>query len=214
MKNIQVISLGDNCFARYIVTKAGIKPSKSQRELSMPFDLAVHFTKYVPWLIKHRFRGYLRGFVFNQKENVYTVHIRKHLFRKRHNVAWLNHDTDLQGNIKLLKLRYKNRIKSFYDVLKQNQTFMFVQNVSSPYNVQPLIDVLDKIVKNYYLVLLDISGTMQDVYKKDNVKIIHCPYPYQGYIWYDEHQRNSPDGVEFEHNVVKELKKIYKEIKK
>ena len=213
MKKIRVISLGDNCFARYIVTKAGIKPTKDDGELSMPFDLAVHFPRYIPWLIKHHFRGYLKGFVFNAKDNVYTVFVRKHLFGKKHYVAWLNHDTDIQGDIQKLQERYIKRIKNFYNALTANAVFLFVQNVGTPYDAHELIDVLDDMVDDYYLVLLDVTGKMTDMYNRKNVKIIHCPYPHENYIWYDSEQRNKPDGIKFENDIVKELQTFYEKIK-
>lgn len=41
-KKYEIISLGQNCLPRTILTRWNIKPSKAQGELSCPFNLVKH----------------------------------------------------------------------------------------------------------------------------------------------------------------------------
>ena len=47
--------------------------------------------------------------------------------------------------------------------------------------------------------------------KEANLQIISCPYPYAGYMWFDNEQRNAPQGQKFEEYVVKRIQSFFKE---
>lgn len=210
MKNFYVISLGMHCAARYFVTKAGIKPTKANGELSMPFDLAVHWPEHIPFLIKHRFRGYVRNMKFCPQENVFNVYMRKSLFGHPVKVAWLNHDRDLDGDVKKCRKRYRDRIKNFLHAVKSGRPILFVQVVEGAYDPTELLHVLQQCTAGMFRVLfLDVSGTM----KCDDarVSVIRCPYPWKGYVWYDEGQRNSLEGRRFEDTMCAEIRRYFDE---
>lgn len=139
VKNNRIISLGTNCATRYFLTKAGIKPAKDQGELSMPFDLAIHFPRYIPYLIKTKFKKYLSGIMFDEKTKNFKISLKKHWWNKKQNVAYLNHDNDLGKDVSKIRLRYKNRIQNFLTVLNSKEKLFFVQSLESPYNPMKLL---------------------------------------------------------------------------
>lgn len=63
--------------------------------------------------------------------------------------------------------------------------------------------------KDFHFLILDFSGKMIPV-KNSKMTLVSCPYPYKGYIWFENKCRNSKKGIQFESNVIKKLKDFFK----
>lgn len=211
-KDYQVIILGTTCFARYIATKAGLKPTKVEGELSMPFDLAVHFPKSIPDIISSNFKNYLKDIRKNE-EGIFEFYYKRTILSKPKKIAWLNHDNDLNGDKNKLIERYQRRIKNFQEAIKKDIPTIFVQSCDFGYEPNKLIKVLKKKrgQKPYSVIFIDIGNNL-NITPQKNIYTVKVEYPFKDYIWYSEEHRNTLEGQAFENNIVEDLKEIFNEL--
>lgn len=205
-REFQVITLGTTCFARYIVTKAGIKPTKEEGELTMPFDLAVHLPEFIPQIIASNFKGYLKDIRIDSN-GIFEIFYKSSFLSKPKRLAWLNHDNDLKGDKTKLIERYSKRIENFLLAINKNEPTIFVQACEYSYNHGKLIEVIQKIrgAKPYKLLFIDIGSNL-GINPYNNIETIEADYPYSNYIWHEDAHRNSSEGVVFENIMIHNIK--------
>lgn len=150
--NYYVVSLGNSCLSRALLTAAGIKPRRFYGEVSCPFDL--YFStdiKRTIELIKNDFSD----------------------FFKNVDIDAFPHDGYLTLNN--FKVRYKKRIKNFLDIQKSNKIVYYVY---SNYNEIPSIED----ITNLYKVIKSKRGAkpfkfiLLTSHKIDMQEIIQIPY--------------------------------------
>lgn len=208
-RELQVITLGTTCFARYIVTKAGIKPTKEEGELTMPFDLAVHLPDFIPQIIASNFKGYLKDIRIDSN-GIFEFFYKSNVLSKPKRLAWLNHDIDLKGDKTKLIQRYSKRIDNFIAAINKDKPTVFVQACEYSYNHRKLIEVIHKIrgSKPHKILFIDIGSNL-GIVPYNNIETIEVNYPHSNYIWYEDAYRHSPDGVLFENEIIRNIQRIY-----
>ena len=60
----EIVSLGTNCLPRTVLTRGNIKPSKSDGELSCPFDLVSHPLETIVHCLETNFNDYFDDLFF------------------------------------------------------------------------------------------------------------------------------------------------------
>jgi hypothetical protein len=209
-KKVQVITLGTTCFARYIATKAGLKQSREQGELTMPFDLAVHDPELIPEIITTEFKWYLNDIRKNE-EGIFELYYKKNFLCKSKRLAWLNHDMDLKGNAVSFNERYNRRVENFQAAIIIDTLTVFIQSCEYGYDTSKIINILTKKRrgKPSCFIFIDIGCNLK-VKAGDNIFLVKTKYPFKDYIWHLDEHRNSCEGQEFENKIVEELNTIKK----
>lgn len=117
------ISLGTNCYARFRLSHAGIKPRKKEGELSGPFDLCLTKTSSIAQILENNFDDYIENIKFatTQEEG-----FDKYIYRNdKYNINYV-HDTDLE-TLAQMKKRYEKRIKNFLTISKNAEELVYLQ---------------------------------------------------------------------------------------
>ncbi len=213
---VRFISLGEDCFGRAIPTQWGLKPCAALGERTHPFDLAVHPLPRVVQCLESDFSGYIdphnlrydveRNFCVNEVLNIRYNHEKGPGFAA-------------DGFAKLME-SYQRRIGNLRDSLAQPGPVVFVLHLIHPRpnawrHLRKLSTLLEARRAGSSNLLLcvntskspEISGKHADSPRAgEPIRIIHAPYPYQGYVWYLSRHCFSPDGHRFEKQFVERVK--------
>lgn len=192
-------SLGINCFTRTILTRWGLKPVKTEGELTLPFDLCVCPINSIASLLKNQFFDFFNDIIFDEAENVFKNYKYKIIF---------NHDKDL-SDIKQLKERYKQRIENFYKLKKENYTKIYIiTTINDATPISAINDIFSCIEGNtifawYHIGKNNISKLLDESSMQlFNYKFIPNPYPIFWGEWYKKEFFSSPQGFLFEKNYI------------
>ena len=199
-QHYRFIPLGEDCFGRSILHQLGYKRSKSEGELSYPFDLSVTPCLSVSQLIASNFSYFM--------DPRYLVWNDSHPAHGRYRIEF-NHE---QGeyfrdhNYKRLRERYAKRILNFRNTISESRPIIFVvhnyhANESIPRaQLDHLTDSVENQIKikNKKIVYIDTSGSQSDgIYKVDETLTqIRSAAPKE-YTWYQNSDRYSIRGLEF-----------------
>ncbi len=189
-KKYEIVSLGQNCLPRTILTRWNIKPSKSQGELSGPFDLVRHELDRIIHYIENDFEGYFDDLYFKLgKKNIFDFRGRG-LWLKNDGTAFF-HDKDCKKNDKeKLVQRISRRIDNFRKIIKADRPVLFVMNVTNYTNdphvnakLEELFNVLKRARgdKFFKLALLDFNYEIDD---SDKYYVLRLPEPLKDYNKY------------------------------
>lgn len=203
--DIKIVSLGYDCFVRTILTDWGLKPRKSEGELSYPFDLAVHPSESLLHIVENDFGGYFDGLTYDETNKVWINSSLRLLY---------NHDKDCKQNEqnKLVK-RFEERIKNFRNILQFDGRIFFVAHVKNKndcLNVYEAYKILRRQRKGKFskLILLSFDEFVKNDFSSD-VFVINRKCPYADYVWYED-QRYLPIAEKFERDVVENCLDIIK----
>ena len=118
-KNYNIISLGYNCYPRTLLTRYGLKKTREQGELTMPFDLAVFATKEITSNLRYDFKYFFDDLEYSKEQKIWTRGKDKIQFR---------HDTWF-GEFSRNELidKYKKRIENFYSVVNDPNPLLILQ---------------------------------------------------------------------------------------
>lgn len=177
----------------------------------MPFDLAVHLPNFIPMIISSEFTNYLSD-IRNDGSTFFELYFKSGFFSKPKKMAWLNHDTDLEGDRNKLVERYRQRIKNFQDAIKKRIPTIFIQACEVSYNTTKLTKVLkeNQCGNPHKIIYIDIGANLI-VKSAGNIHIIKSQLPYNNYVWHSEEHKNSDQGRLFENKIIEELHQIIKE---
>ena len=213
---VRFISLGEDCLGRTIPTQWGLKPCAALGERTHPFDLAVHPLPRVAQCIESDFAGYLdaaklhydpeRNFCVNESFNIRYNHEK-------------GSEYAAEGFSKLMEI-YGRRIGNLRDSLAQPGPVVFILHLLHPrpnawQHLRKLVALLEARRAGSRNLLLcvhtsdspEISGKHTDSPREgEPLRIIHAPYPYQGYVWYLSRHCFSPEGHRFEKQLVDRIK--------
>ena len=206
--DIEIISLGDNCIPRNVLTRFGLKKTKLEGELTCPFDLAIHPATSVAQFLKNDFKQYLDisnlsidfGHPVNNKYKVMFNHEREQRFR----------DNDFDELIK----RYELRVKNFKNLINSNKHILFVLHTKSRNGLEELVHALSNIVNPDKSVLLIANSSSIPIDKlfatttNLRVEILNNPEPYNGYTWFSTKDYSSNEGYNYEKNIVDKARSI------
>jgi hypothetical protein len=208
IRDHQIITLGSTCFSRYITTKAGLKPTREEGELTMPFDLAVHDPALIPEIISSEFKYYLKDIRKNE-EGIFELYYKKNFLCKSKRLAWLNHDNDLEGNETSFIKRYERRVENFQNAIRQATPIIFIQSCEFSYNTSKIINIIreKRRKRSDYIIFIDIGSNLK-VKEENNIYVIKTQNPFKDYVWHLDQHRNTREGQEFENKIVEELNTI------
>lgn len=191
-----IVSLGDDCLVRRYLTRAGLKPTKKQGELSCPFDLAVTPTKSLIKILKNDFSDYFNHLCFSKEDNVWI--------NKKYSILY-NHDKDCtyKDKEKLIN-RFNLRINNFRRLMSTSPFIFFVCKSSSKFlDICKLYIQLKKIRKDlpFKLIVLDLDRKKMKLGFK-NVAIYPLKHPFKNSnSWWQT--INNEDSINFQKYVQK-----------
>lgn len=211
MKNYNhIISLGKDCMSRTIPTRYGIKKTKNQGELTLPFDLAIHRYDAVCDIIKNHFDGYAdpnnlelkNGIIQHKKYFVRYTHEKDQIFS--------------ENNFELLIKKYKRRVENFKSYILDDN-ILFISNF--PLYPLELYETIKKTYPNLNFKILNfdvrpfdgIELYRSDAFDNKNKDIIYIrsPIPNPNYIWWKEENYKSKDGNDFEKYIAYSIERVF-----
>lgn len=198
----KVVSLGYNCFPRTVLTRWGVKPSKSQGELSMPFDLATYETFEITKNIENNFANFFENLEFYESKFFFW---RKSYWQKSHDCIRFVHEKNLTKNDKgkLIEI-YQNRIRNFNECLEYETPILFIQFLGDCSDINNLYEILVKkrAGKPFIFAVVDPEDIVKDY--NPEIKLLKLPYPSEQYKehWWSKELYKSKIGSDFEHKIV------------
>lgn len=197
-----VVSLGYNCFPRTLLTRWGLKPYKSQGELSMPFDLATYETFEITKNVENNFDNFFDNLEFFEPKLFFW---RKKYWIKAPDCIKFVHEKNLNKNDKnrLIEI-YTNRITNFNQCIENPAPILFVQLIGDCEDVNNLYDILKQKRgdKPFEFVVIDPDNTVKSC--DENIKLLKIPYPSALYrkFWWSKKFYKSRKGSAFEKQIV------------
>ncbi len=210
--NYKIISLGFDCLPRTIATRWGIKPSRSQGELSCPFDLAFHSYSNICKLLDNDFDDYLNpqylDLVTDEYQPYKTIVVNtKYLCKFVHENGNIWQENEFQR----FRKRYQQRIDNFHSYLK-GSPILFILNLNiNSYDVYPqeLADIIERKFPDlsFNILVIDTSPNGQKSKPKENksadsrISIEHVPLPSTNYRWSLSNHYTTEAGILFERKI-------------
>jgi hypothetical protein len=204
-KEYNYISLGYDCLPRTVATRWGIKKTKKEGELSLPFDLAVNHIFSVVNLLKEDFNGFMDPKRLGVNEN-------NKIYHKKFKTVF-NHEIDekfIKDSFSLLCEMYNKRVKNFKNLRNCSIPNVLVHALSPNCDRNNIIS-LTETVSNYFLNknIIIILNTWEEntvdktIIEKCSGQVFyhHEQYP-EGRTWYDPLFFSSTEGQKFETNIV------------
>lgn len=115
------ISLGYNCFSRWVLTKFGLKPRKKQGELSFPFDLVTTPINSLVQILENDFEDFCDDLYLED-----TAEFGKMWKNRKYNICF-PHDGGLSRE-ELIQ-RYFARIDNFHKIVLNSENLCFVMTI-------------------------------------------------------------------------------------
>lgn len=196
--NYKIVSLGHNCFPRTVLTRWGLKPDKSEGELSMPFDLATFETFEITKNIENNFKNFFDNIEFKTSNSFLD---KKQYWIKAPDCIEFVHEKNLDKNDKFKLIEtYKKRIENFNICLNDPVSILFVQLLGDCQDIENLYTIVEKIRngKPFEFVVIDPFSVTNS--KKDHLHILKIPYPHEKYQanWWSKPFYTSKEGQKFE----------------
>ena len=186
-KKYEIVSLGQNCLPRTILTRWGIKPRKAQGELSCPFDLVRHKLERIIYYLEQDFKGYFDDFFFVLRKRNFLDFRGRGLWQKKDGTIFY-HDKDCKINDKeKIVQRVSGRIENFRKILKADTPILFVLNIMNSTqennleeNLARLCKVIKKIRGDKYfkIAVIDFEYMVKD---SDDYYVLRLPKPVENY---------------------------------
>jgi hypothetical protein len=215
---IHFISLGEDCFSRTIPTQWGLKPSSKLGEKTCPFDLSVHLVAMLPSIIRSDFAGYLdpenfsyledRGFCRN---NVLSIQ-----FNHEKGVKYAEND------FQVLRDAYRRRIGNFRELLADAGRIVFLIHFVRPRS-ETCVHIKNTLMalrekcssKDIMMICINtwepdqvVDAGGRDLLDGENVSFVDVHYPFPKYVWFRPDCCFSPEGHQFEKEVITRIKEI------
>ena len=191
----EIISLGLDCAVRRYLTMGGLKKTKAQGELSMPFDLSYNPTKSLIKILKNNFDDYFNNLAFRKGRWI----------NKKYRIAF-NHDKDCGSDAKIkLISRFAKRIENFNNIMNTNNCIYFIlKSTSGKSEIVELYKLLKKKRKNlpFKLIVLDMEEKIKKGMKNNNIVIFskHHPFPKCNDWWRPEYI-NSEASIKYQKQI-------------
>lgn len=199
--NCDIVSLGLNCLPRVILTRWGLKKTKSKGELSLPFDLAVFETFEVAKNLSSDFEFFFENIKYIRENKLFG----KKYWAKEPDLIKFIHEKNFKkyDKYKLIDM-YNNRIKNFRNTLNKNSPILFLQILGDAQDVNNTYVQLLKLrgTNPFKYVVVDTQDIIKDAYAEINV--LKLPYPDKNYqkAWWKRKNFNSKQGIAFEKTII------------
>jgi hypothetical protein len=206
-KKYKIVSLGDCCFTRHILTWTGIKPQKANGEASHPFDLCSNNLNNISDCIENNFKDFCEpSFIKNNTHEIYGG-------------SYPHEEGEMSENDAIkFRVRYLRRIANFYEDIYSQNTIFFVN--TNHYSQEQIGTMSEKIIKvlsnkfkniNYRFIMTNECGTNSPICfdGEKNIYINH-DIPYPEYKWHDKNYLHTDAGVEHACAFAFKIKEIIK----
>ncbi len=197
----KVVSLGHNCLPRTVLTRWGVKPEKSEGELSMPFDLATFETFEITKQIKEDFATFFEDIEYKKPKSWFD---RKQHWIKAPDCIEFVHEKNLTKNDKnkLIDI-YTKRIDNFRNCIKSQTPILFVQLLGDCDDTLNLYTILKEKRGDLpfkFAVIDPFSITKQNELP---LHILKTPYPDKKYqnLWWSKQYYTSVAGHLYEKEI-------------
>jgi hypothetical protein len=207
-KKYKIISLGDCCFTRQMLTWMGIKPSKENGELTHPFDLSANSLSNIADCIYNDFRYFCDP--EHIKNNTHTIY----------GGSYPHDDMDFAENDSVkFRIKYLRRISNFYEDIYYSKSTVFFINVNDARG-EELINCAEKMIVtlytkfpniNYKFIMVNGVGEKPPIIFDGEKNIyINCDKPYQDYKWHENRHQHTDAGIEYSCEFSLKIKEVLK----
>lgn len=197
-KKVEIVSLGQNCIPRVILTRNGLKPKKWMGELTLPFDLAVFGVFEVTKSIKSNFSEFFDDLVFKDENGQKCWVKEPECIRFIHGKKLNSIDKEE------LIATYQKRFQNFRTVINDPKPVLFVQIISSDEDIVNLYYQILKLRfdKPFKIAIIDTQDVVKDC-KIQDVSILKLPFPSEDYKnnWWKRKYYSSNEGKNFEKQI-------------
>ncbi len=216
----KIVTLGSSCFLKKILTEYGLKPSKADNEVSVPFDFCITPIKSLIEILNNNFIDYFKNLEYNL--NTYNW------FNSKYKIIY-NYDTDCTDEQKeKFTERYKKRIENFRNLISSSEKFIYFVFAGNTKLAQADANLLyasltkitcngggEDTISNFKLVIFDFFNS-QITSSHPNCEIVSLESPYTNFAqeWWDDRIRNNEAVKIFENKVVSALKDIIEKVHK
>lgn len=166
-RKYNIISIGQNCFPRVLVTAYELKTTKAHGEKTCVFDLCnFNSIPKINKLIETHFEDFFDDMQWSKELNA---------FESKNSDSFFVHD---KIPYKKFVNRYKNRIKNFYDYTNDKRFAVYILSVAfdtEPDEIIKLRNTLQKLRQNKDFCLFVINCTKQKMnIEFDNIILINA----------------------------------------
>jgi hypothetical protein len=208
---INMLSLGGDCFSRTVLTRWGLKRTSKLGEHSCPFDLAVTYPRAVDLLIENDFEGFMDplNLAYNEAAN--------NCCNTRYKINF-NHEPGSDyaaNNFTKLRTLYNARVSNFRHVVSASKPlFMLIYLPIFMEEKTSYVEIAERIFRNIKkqrqgitsLLVLNAHAPgiapVVDGYVDSDCEWINIQAPDAGYVWHDSSWFMSNTGMEHEQKVI------------
>ena len=166
-RKYNIISVGQNCFPRVLVTSYELKTTKAHGEKTCVFDLCnFNSIPKINTLIENHFENFFDDMEWSKE---------KKAFESKSWDCFFVHD---KLSYKKFVKRYKNRIENFYDYTRDNRYAIYILSVSfntEPEEIIKLKNTLQKLrgEKDFCLFVINCTKKKMSI-EYDNIVLINA----------------------------------------
>ena len=207
-KKYKIISLGDCCFTRQMLTWMGIKPSKANGELTHPFDLSANSLSNIADCIYNDFKHFCDPeFIKNNTHTLYGG-------------SYPHDESDMiENDAAKFRITYLRRISNFYEDVYYTKSSLFFINVNESRG-EELVNNAEKMIAtlhtkfsniNYKFVMVNGVGEKSPLAFDGEKNIyINCDKPYEEYRWHESKHLHTDAGMEYACDFSLKIKEVLK----
>jgi hypothetical protein len=215
--DIDFISLGEDGFCRTICAQWGLRKCGGPEAPCFPFDRAFHPLPKIAALISSNFSNYLAP------GDLRFLDDRKFCRNDDLNISF-NHEVGEEYSLNdfaLLRKTYERRIENFRKRLSQGGRIVFLLHLSKPrpnavLHIKRISQALKSRCKaDALLICINPSGahlSQEDaqlqLLPSESIRIVDAPYPWHDYLWHSQNCSFTPEGHEYEKQLVSAVKAI------
>ena len=205
-RKYNIISVGQNCFPRVLVTSYELKTTKAHGEKTCVFDLCnFNSIPKINTLIENHFENFFDDMAWSKDKNA---------FESKNWDCFFVHD---KLPYKKFVNRYKSRIENFYDYTNDNRYAIYILSIS--FNIEPeeiikLRNILQKLrgEKDFCLFVINCTKQKMNI-EYDNIVLINAhniitELNVPKNDWVNEIKLLTPLGQSWCNPIIKELNSI------
>jgi len=194
-KKYNIISLGYNCYPRTLLTRYGLKKTREQGELTMPFDLAAFATKEITSNLRYDFQYFFDDLEYSREQNIWIKGKDKIQFSHD---TWFGEDSKEE-----LVDKYKKRIENFYAVVNDPSPLLFLQVLGDDEDVDNVYLQLRRLRQQtkFVFCVIDSNKLTEDLDKRIMVFRESAP---EGYFenWWKKSCYSQKSAQEYEEKII------------
>jgi len=206
-QDVEICSLGYDCFARTVCTRWGLKKPAKLGEKSSPFDLAIHPAEAVLEILRGDFA------LYTSPEITYSEELGHYVIERLR--MKFNHDKNLlseKDSLKALRSRYLQRAENFRKAMANPKPMLFVHHShdAGPQSQEAVAAIFRHAAAlrgdrpSAFVWICNQYGEQQPIRFAEtrDTRLLDLPYPSDSYKWWKISNSFSGDGLRFERKVI------------